>query len=109
MGVRPPTDDNLDEPDTLAFGIAALDERLERADLVFPADAADVRAAVGDEAIPYDASGGTMTVAEALDETSAAHFEHKGELLNALHPVFEERRQRAAPGFLGRLRSLVPF
>ncbi|WP_254544181.1 hypothetical protein [Halomarina pelagica] len=109
MGVRPPTDDNIDEPDTLAFGIAALDERLERADLRFPADAADVRAAVGDEAIPYDVSGGTMTVGEALDETSVTHFEREGDLLNALHPVFEERRQRGGSGLLGRLRSLVPF
>ncbi|MFC6835808.1 hypothetical protein [Halomarina ordinaria] len=109
MGVRPPTDDSTDTPETLAFGIAALDERLEHADLGFPADVETVRAAIGDEAVPYDGSGRTMTVAEALDDVEATRFDSEREFLNALHPVFEAQRRNSAPGLFGRLRSLVPF
>ena len=109
MSVRPPTDDIDDEPDTVAFGIAALDARLDGADLEFPADAETVRAAIGGESIPYNAAGATITVDEALDRAPADRFENEQELLNALHPVFERAREKGDGGLLGRLRSLVPF
>ncbi len=109
MSVRPPTDDIDDEPDTIAFGIAALDARLDGTDLVFPADAETVRATLGDESIPYNASGATMTVGEALDHVAVDRFENEQEFLNALHPVFEQAREQGQGGLLGRLRSLVPF
>jgi hypothetical protein len=110
MGVRPPADDDLDDgPETIAFGIAALDARLDSADLSFPADEGAVRAAVGDEEVPYNASGSTITVATALDRTDVNRFENEQELLNALHPVFEQAREGNRTGLLGRLRSFVPF
>ncbi len=96
-----------DGPDTIAFGIAALDARLDESDVAFPADAATVRSAMGDEAVPYNASGATITVAEALERTAVEHFENEQEFLNALHPVFEEARAQGGGGFLDRLRSLV--
>jgi hypothetical protein len=109
MSVRPPTDDIDDGPDTIAFGIAALDARLDNADVDFPADAESVRAAIGTEAVPYNASGATMTVGEALDRAPVDRFENEQELLNALHPVFEEARESGDNSLLGRLRALVPF
>ena len=109
MSVRPPTDDLDDEPDTIAFGIAALDARLDEADVSFPTDAATLRTLLGDEAIPYNASGATITLSSALDDVPQERFEHEQELLNALHPVFEEARQKGQTGLLGRLRSFVPF
>lgn len=110
MSVRPPADDSLDdEPDTVAFGIAALDARLDSAEIDFPADADAVRTAVGDEEIPYNASGNTMTVATALDRANTKRFETEQDLLNALHPVFEQAREGNRTGLLGRLRSFVPF
>lgn len=109
MRARPPTDDLDDEPDTVAFGIAALDARLDRAGVTFPADAAAIRESVGDVAVPFDASGGTMTVGEALDEVSATEFETEQAFLNELHPVFETARETNRAGIVGRLRSLVPF
>lgn len=109
MRARPPTDDLDDEPDSIAFGIAALDARLDRSDLTFPADADAVREAVGDVAVPYDASGSTMTVGEALEEVSQTQFDNEQSLLNALHPVFEHAREHNRTGIVGRLRSFVPF
>ncbi|MWG35709.1 DUF5789 family protein [Halomarina oriensis] len=109
MRARPPTDDIDDEPDNVAFGIAALDARLDRSDLAFPADTAAVREAVGDVAVPYDASGRTMTVGEALADVPDQEFSNEQALLNALHPVFEEARLTNRTGLVGRLRSLVPF
>ena len=109
MRARPPTDDLDDEPDSIAFGIAALDARLDRSELTFPADSATVRESVGGVAVPYDASGGTMTVGEALDEVPDQEFSTEQALLNALHPVFERAREKNRAGFVGRLRSLVPF
>ncbi|MFC5973309.1 hypothetical protein ACFPYI_18420 [Halomarina salina] len=109
MRARPPTDDLDDEPDTVAFGIAALDARLDRSDLSFPADAATIRESVGDVSVPFDASGGTMTVGEALDEVSTTQFDNEQAFLNALHPVFETAREKNRAGIVGRLRSFVPF
>jgi hypothetical protein len=109
MRARPPTDDLDDEPDSIAFGIAALDARLDRSDLTFPADTRTVRDAVGTVSVPYDASGGSMTVGDALDEVPDQEFSTEQELLNTLHPVFERARASNRTGIVGRLRSLVPF
>jgi hypothetical protein len=110
MAVRPPSDDDLDDgPDTVAFGIAALDKRLSDADIQFPADAETVRGALGNAEVPYDAAGNTITVAEALDRVSPREFENEQELLNVLHPVFEERREAGGGGLLSRIRSYIPI
>jgi len=108
MGVRPPPEDD-DEPDVITFGIAALDGRLERADIEFPADEETVLAALGDAEIPYDGAGHTMPLSAALDDIPASRFETKQDLLNALHPVFEERRDAAPAGIVAQLRAMLPF
>lgn len=107
MGVRPPQGES-DEPDTVAFGIAALDERLDRSGVQFPATADEILAAVDDTAIPYDAGGSTLDLESALDRAAKDRFETETEFLNALHPVFEERRERGAGSFVSRLRDLFP-
>lgn len=108
MGVRPPAD-NSDEPDVIEFGIAALDARLTDVEIEYPATAAEVRDAAGHIAVPFDASGHSMTVAEALDETNAREFDNEQELLNDLHPIFERKREATRNSILSQLRALVPF
>jgi len=108
MGVRPPTDDD-EEPDTIEFGIAALDARLDRVDLQFPATQEAVLQAAGDQSIPYDANGGTIALSTAMDETGKERFADEQELLNALHPVFEKHRTARSSSLLGQMRSLLPF
>lgn len=109
MGVQPPSDDLDDGPDVVEFGIAALDARLEELDATFPTDAATLRENYGDIAIPIDAAGTEITFADALDEVDRDQFPSEQELLNALHPVFEERRERSSRSILAQLRALVPF
>ncbi|MES3518007.1 MAG: hypothetical protein PPP58_10120 [Natronomonas sp.] len=109
MGVRPPQQDDDDEPDTVAFGIAALDDRLERAELYFPATSEEVLEALGDQTIPYDASGNEVRLSDVLEETHKTRFENRQQLMNALHPVFEARREQKNNSVVGRLRSLLPF
>ena len=109
MGVRPPTDDVDDEPDVVEFGIAALDARLESADVEFPATAAGLEERFGHTDVPYDAAGHTMPFSEALDATDRDSFESEQDLLNAVHPVFERKRQSASTSILSQLRALVPF
>lgn len=109
MGVRPPPEDEDDEPDVITFGIAALDGRLDAAELTFPATAREIETQLGDVEIPCDAAGHTITLSTALDRTSTREFETRQDLLNALHPVFEERRSSAPSGFLGQLRAMLPF
>ena len=108
MGVRPPQDDS-DEPDVIEFGIAALDARLGEADVTFPTDAESIERRLGDESIPYNAAGRTMSLSTALDRAGKRNFDTKQELLNALHPVFEEKRESASVGFLSQIRSALPF
>lgn len=105
MGMRPPQDDD-EEPDSLAFGIAALDERLDRAELAFPADAEEIVSALDDPDIPYDPAGHSVALSTALDQIGQDRFDAEDELLDTLHPVFEERRRSAPTGLLDRLRSL---
>jgi hypothetical protein len=105
MGMRPSQDDD-EEPDSLTFGIAALDGRLDRAELAFPADGDEVVDALGNPEISYDPSGNSIALSEALEHTGKSHFDTEDELLDALHPVFEERRRSASTGLLDRLRSM---
>ena len=108
MGVRPPQDDTS-PPDTIEFGIAALDARLEEAGVEFPATQQEILAALDDTAIPYNAAGRTLELEAAFEEVPMRHFENETELLDQLHPVFERQRQTASGGLVGRLRALLPF
>lgn len=107
MARAPPPDDA--EPDIIEFGIPVLDDRLEEADLEFPATGAEVEAALGAVEIPYDAAGHTVTVSAALDHVDRSSFESERDLLDALHPVFEAHRRRAGTGLVGTIRSFLPF
>lgn len=107
MARAPPSNDA--EPDIIEFGIPVLDDRLEEAEVTFPADRDELRTSVGELEVPYDAAGHTLRVADALDELEADRFETKTQLLDALHPVFEAHRQRASSGLVGTLRSFLPF
>ncbi|MFB6139909.1 MAG: hypothetical protein ABEJ26_05690 [Halosimplex sp.] len=109
MGVRPPSNDVDDEPDVVEFGIAALDARLDDADLAYPVSTEELEARFGDATVPYDAAGHELRVDDALAETDRQAFDSKAELLNALHPVFERERQAASTSLVSQLRSLVPF
>ena len=109
MGVRPPQNDDTGTPDTVTFGIAALDGHLDRADLSYPTSSDEVVETLGDPSIPYDVSGNEVQLSEALDELHFDHFDTEQELLNALHPVFEAYRERGPTGVMGRLRALLPF
>lgn len=107
MGVRPPADDDLSEPDVIEFGIPALDARLE--DVSFPATSEELRAEYGQLDVPYNASGSTVTLTEVLEEIDREEFETEQELLDAAHPIFERLRARNPSGILGQLRSMLPF
>ncbi|MFC7175745.1 hypothetical protein [Halosegnis marinus] len=107
MGVRPPTGDSTDDPDTLAFGIAALDPHLDGVE--FPVTAEELVERTGDPAVPYDAAGSEVRLSEAVAETRSRRFESERRLLDELHPVFEERRERASLSVIARLRGLLPF
>jgi hypothetical protein len=109
MGVRPPSNDVDDEPDVVEFGIAALDARLADADVDYPVSKTELEDLFGDTTVPYDAAGHEMPISEGLAETSRQTFESKAELLNTLHPVFEQKRQSTSTGLLAQLRALVPF
>jgi hypothetical protein len=109
MGVRPPQQDGDDEVATVAFGIAALDEHLDDEAVVFPATGSELVARLGDPSVPYDAAGNEIALATALEETHAEEFETRQDLMNALHPVFEAKRERANNSIVGQLRSLLPF
>ena len=107
MARAPPADDA--EPEIIEFGIPVLDDRLEEVDLTFPADRAELEATIGSVEVPYDASGHTLRLGDALEALEADRFESRNELLEALHPVFEAHRARTPTGVVGRLRALLPF
>lgn len=109
MGVRPPSNDIDDEPDSVEFGIVALEARVDNRNVSFPITTADLDAAHGDMRIPVDPSGNEITLAEALADCEQESFDSKQELLNALHPVFEEKRSKMSGSIIGRLRALLPF
>jgi len=108
MGVRPPQQDD-DDPDAIEFGIAALDARVSEANVSFPADDDAVVSALGETDIPYNAAGNTVAIREAIDRSGKEYFESEQELLNALHPVFEDMRESASNSILLQLKALVPF
>ncbi|WIV66957.1 hypothetical protein [Natrialbaceae archaeon AArc-T1-2] len=111
MGVRPPSNDDDDEPDSVEFGIAAVDATLRRSDLTFPATRDDVAAELGHERIPYDVHGNDVALGEILAEVDQDQdrFESRQQLLNALHPEFEEYRKNHSGGVVKQVRSLLPF
>lgn len=104
MAARPPSDD-LDEPDSVEFGIAALDAHLDGADLEFPATAEDVVVSLGDPPVDYDPSGSSARLSTVLGGVEPDRFESRQDLLDAVHPEFE--RLRAESGVLAWLRSLL--
>jgi hypothetical protein len=108
MGVQPPTTE-ADEPAAIEFGIAALDARLDTDAVEYPATKSEVSDRVGHIEVPYDPAGHTMTVSDALDRVSTTEFESEQELLNTLHPVFEQQREATTNSLLSQLRALVPF
>lgn len=107
MAARPPSRDD-DEPDAIEFGIAALAARLDD-DLEYPATEQEVLASVDSTAIPVDGSGNTVELADALERVPQTEFDSEAELLDLLHPVFEEYRSEMSSSLMGRLRGLFPF
>lgn len=105
MAARPPTDD-LDDPDSVEFGIAALDAHLDGAELEFPATDDEVAAALGDPAVDYDPGGSSVRLSTVLERIDHGRFDSRQHLLDATHPEFE--RLREASGVLTWLRSLLP-
>jgi hypothetical protein len=65
--------------------------------------------ALGDPAVPYDAKGNEIRLSEALEDLSRVRFETRQEFLNALHPVFEAKRQQANNSVIRQIRALLPF
>lgn len=109
MGVRPPSNNDDNDPESVEFGIAAVDARLRRSDLSFPATEDDVSGALGHEQIPYDVNGNDVALGVILEEVDQAHFKSRQQLLNALHPVFETYRREHSGGVVQQMRSLLPF
>jgi hypothetical protein len=107
MAARAPPDDTAD-PDVIEFGIAALAARLDESGVAYPTTSQQLCATVNNTAIPIDGAGNTVELAEALDRLPQDEFATQGELLDMLHPVFEEQRKQAAKSVLGRLRALLP-
>lgn len=109
MGVQPPSNDIEDGPDVVEFGIAALAARVEDIDLEYPVEAGTLVDRYGDITVPVDAAGTEISVAEAVRTAGRQEFSSEQELLNALHPVFEAKREATSRNILAQLRALVPF
>ena len=107
MAARAPPDDSSD-PDVIEFGIAALAARLDEAGIQYPTTSQQLCAAVDDTAIPVDGAGNTVELAAVLDRLPQDEFATQAELLDMLHPVFEEQRKQSAQSVFGRLRALLP-
>ena len=108
MAVRPPDDDSSG-PETIEFGIAALDARIDEASVEFPATADELVSGLDDPDIPYDASGNTVALRTVLDRIPTQTYESESQLLDQSHPIFEEYRRSTSNGFLSQLRALLPF
>ncbi|MFD1634995.1 hypothetical protein ACOZ4L_04560 [Haloplanus ruber] len=108
MAARPPQQDSS-SPDAIEFGIAALAGHLDRTDIDFPATDEEIVRALGDPDVPYDAAGSAVALSEAIETLPKRTFESESELLDLLHPVFEEYRVSTSGSLLGRLRSILPF
>ncbi len=90
----------------MTFGIAALDAHVREAELAFPATADEIVETLGDPDIEYDPAGNTVALSTVLAEVEQKEFERRRELMNALHPAFEQRRQSGG-GVLGWVRSVI--
>lgn len=108
MAARPPQQDTS-SPDAVEFGIAALVGYLDRAEVEYPASRDEIVRALGDPEIPYDGSGNTVALSEAMEALPKRQFESESELLDLLHPVFEEYRVSTGGSLLGRIRAILPF
>ncbi|MFD1646130.1 hypothetical protein [Haloarchaeobius litoreus] len=106
MGMRPPSNDT-DEPTSVEFGIAAVDARLDEFDIAYPVTKPDLERRIGHLDIAYDMKGHTLSMRDALDKVDRDEFADEQALLNALHPVFERRREKGS--VLDRIRSSLPF
>ncbi|MFC7072857.1 hypothetical protein ACFQJ7_13725 [Halovenus rubra] len=109
MAARPPQNDITDESDAGEFGIVAVDGAMDTWDISFPTSTDELARQYGDESIPVDPAGHEIAFETALTDCQKDRFEHKQELLNALHPIFEEKRERLSNSLFGRLKTLVPF
>lgn len=109
MGVRPPSNDVDDEPNTMEFGIAALDAHVEQRNISFPISREELDTAHGDVQIAVNASGRKIALSTVLADCDSERFESKQNLLNELHPIFERKREQLSGGIIGQLRSLLPF
>lgn len=109
MAARPPQNDEEEVPETLAFGISALDARLTEAEVTFPATESDLVESLGDADIPYDTAGHTLSLSAALEDVDQQRFENQSELQNALHPVYERKRRESGSSLIGQMRRLLPF
>jgi len=108
MAARPPQQDTSSS-DAVEFGIAALVGYLDRADIDYPASREEIVRALGDPEIPYDGSGNTVALSEAMDALPKRTFDTQSELLDLLHPVFEEYRVSTSGSLIGRIRAILPF
>ncbi len=106
MAARPPSNDLDDEPETVEFGIVALEARIEEQGVSFPISASELRAAHGDLELAVDPSGTKMRLDKAIAACEKEHFETEQDLLNAMHPIFEQQR---SSGLFARLRALLPI
>jgi len=108
MAARPPANEEDDEAGIVEFGIPAVEGALDAADLTYPVDADDVVAATGDPSVPIDTAGRTLALSTALERCDGRRFDARRDLLNALHPVFEDARRSRTSGVVGLVRSLIP-
>lgn len=109
MAARPPSNDIDDEPDTIEFGIVAVDAAVKEWGVSFPITNRELADNYGDKRIAVDPSGHEATLDAILSDCPCDQFGDKQELLNELHPVFEQRRERLSGSILGRLRAMAPF
>lgn len=104
MAARPPpATDDPDEP--TAFGIVAIDDHLEDADLEFPATKRDVVDALGDPRVPCGPNEREVALSTVIERVDGDRFDARRELLDALHDAFEAERSRQR-GLLSWLRAL---
>jgi len=108
MAARPPANDDDEEPAVVEFGIAAVEGALDDAALDYPADARTVVDATGDPDVPVNTTGRTLALSTAIERTGRERFDSRRDLLNALHPIFEDARTSGAGGVVGYVRSLLP-
>lgn len=107
MGVRPPQADT-GTSEVVEFGIPVLTDRLDDANIQFPATTEEILEGLDAPSIPIDASGHSIHLSEAMQSIDQEEFESKQDLLNQLHPIFEEYRESVSRGLLGSIMDLLP-